>query len=65
MKFIVYKDAVGQYRWRLLAANNRVIADSGESYWNKSDCLAAIALVKSTNALTPVVDLTVAVPVRR
>lgn len=42
----------GQWRWRLRAGNNEIIA-SGESYRNKQDCLAAIALVKSTNANTP------------
>jgi uncharacterized protein YegP (UPF0339 family) len=47
----VYKDAANQWRWRLLAENNRIIADSAESYHNKSDCLHGIALVKgSTNA---------------
>ncbi len=40
----------GQWRWRLVAGNNRIIANSGESYWNKADCLHAIDLVKgSTN----------------
>ena len=43
----------GQWRWRLRAANNEPIA-SGESYRNKQDCLAAIALVKNTNSQTPV-----------
>ncbi len=42
----------GQWRWRLRAANNEIIA-SGESYRNKQDCLAAIALVKSANTNTP------------
>lgn len=42
----------GQWRWRLRAANNEIIA-SGESYRNKQDCLAAIALVKNTNTSTP------------
>jgi uncharacterized protein YegP (UPF0339 family) len=46
MKFVVYKDARGEYRWRLVAANGRKIADSGEGYGNKADCLAAIQLVK-------------------
>ena len=48
--------AHGPVRWRLVAANNRTIADSGESYWNKTDCEAVTALVTSTNALTPVVE---------
>ena len=27
-----YKDAKGEYRWRLRAANNKIIAESGEGY---------------------------------
>jgi uncharacterized protein YegP (UPF0339 family) len=51
MFYNIYKDAVGYWRWRLYAANNKIIADSGESYYNKADCLSAIGLVKSsTNA---------------
>ena len=46
MKFYIYKDTQGLWRWRLVAANNRTIADSGESYYNKQDCLDAISLVK-------------------
>jgi len=57
MYFQVYQSGV-QYRWRLIAANHRIVADSGESYWNKSDCLAGIALVKGTNVSTPVDDRT-------
>lgn len=57
MEYQVYKDVSGEYRWRLVAANGRRIADSGEGYINKSDCLSAITLVKgSTNA--PVKHLT-------
>ena len=47
MKFYVYKDKQGYWRWYLNAANNRKIADSGEGYYNKQDCLSAIDLVKS------------------
>lgn len=43
-----------QWRWRLRAANNRIIADSGESYHNKTDCIHALNLVKTTNIFTPV-----------
>lgn len=54
MAYYVYMSG-GQWRWRLVAGNNRIIANSGESYFNKSDCLHAIALVKgSGNA--PVYD---------
>lgn len=47
MKFYIYKDNQGYWRWYLNAANNRKIADSGEGYNNKQDCLSAIDLVKS------------------
>jgi uncharacterized protein YegP (UPF0339 family) len=51
MTYYVYKDANGQWRWYLAAANNRKIANSGEGYHNKQDCLDAITLVKgSSNA---------------
>lgn len=51
MWYYLYKDRTNEWRWRLIAANNRTIADSGESYHNKVDCLAAIGLVKgSANA---------------
>ena len=55
MTFIVYKDAVRQWRWTLYAANNRKIANSGEGYHNKSDALAAINLVKGSHS-APVVE---------
>ncbi|NHR06718.1 DUF1508 domain-containing protein [Chromobacterium haemolyticum] len=54
MQFVVYKDNAGQWRWRLFAANNKIVADSAEGYNNKQDCLHGIDLVKSTNANTPV-----------
>ncbi len=51
MAYYIYRDAQNYWRWRLKAANNRVIADSGEGYANKQDCLAGIQLVKgSANA---------------
>jgi uncharacterized protein YegP (UPF0339 family) len=63
MEYQVYEQS-GQYRWRLLADNNRNIANGGESYYNKADCLAAINLVKGS-ANAPVKDLTAAAAARR
>ena len=48
MKYTIYKDSQGYWRWRLTAANNKIIADSGESYVNKEACKSAINLVKSS-----------------
>lgn len=51
MYYMIYKDRANQWRWRLLAANYKIIADSAEGYVNKTDCLAGIGLVKrSSNA---------------
>lgn len=54
MAYYIHKDTTGQWRWYLQAANNRKIANSGESYWNESDCLHAIGLVMDTNRNTPI-----------
>lgn len=50
MVYIIYIDRSGQWRWRLRAANNRIIADSGEAYNKKADCLHGIELVKGSYA---------------
>ncbi len=49
MKFYLYKDSQGQWRWYLAAANNRNIANGGEAYHNEQDCLHAISLVKGAS----------------
>lgn len=45
-QFELYKDKAGEYRWRLRVDNGEIIADSGEGYINKSDCMHGIELVK-------------------
>jgi uncharacterized protein len=55
MIFILYKDKLGMFRWYLEAGNGKKIADSGEGYINKADCVHAIGLVK-TAANAPVHD---------
>lgn len=54
MYFHLYKDAAGQWRWRLVAGNNQIVATSGESYVKKADAEHGIDLVKGTNSSTPV-----------
>ncbi|WP_454657677.1 YegP family protein [Bosea beijingensis] len=48
MFYYLYQDANRQWRWTLYAANNLKIANSGEGYFNKADCLHAIGLVKGS-----------------
>jgi len=47
VKYFIYKDNQDLWRWYLAAANNKTIAVSSESYYNKQDCLHSIDLVKS------------------
>ena len=35
----LYLDADQQWRWRRTAANGEIIADGGEGYFNRDDCL--------------------------
>lgn len=53
MIYWLYRDLQGQYRWYLEAANGRKIANSGEGYHNRADCIAAVSLVMDTNRNTP------------
>jgi uncharacterized protein YegP (UPF0339 family) len=48
-RFVVYLAADG-YRWRLKAANNRTIADSGEAYTRKRDAVRAVEAVRQATA---------------
>jgi uncharacterized protein YegP (UPF0339 family) len=55
MTYVYYKDSKGEWRWRLVASNGRIIADSGEGYKNEQDCLDDIDRVKKS-ANAPVVQ---------
>ena len=55
MKFHIYKDYKGEWRWRLKAANGKILADSGESYTSKQHCREALDLVKGA-VTSPVVE---------
>jgi uncharacterized protein YegP (UPF0339 family) len=46
MYFELYQDKAKEYRWRLKAKNNRIVATSSEGYKNKEDAEHAIKLVQ-------------------
>ena len=56
-KFEIYKDKKGQFRWRLLANNNQVIA-TGEGYTSKASCKNGVESVKKNAPKAEVEDLT-------
>jgi uncharacterized protein YegP (UPF0339 family) len=57
-EYEVYKDNAGEYRWRLQANNNEIVADSNEGYSSKASCLHGLEVVKSIAASDPINDRT-------
>jgi uncharacterized protein YegP (UPF0339 family) len=55
-KFVVYSDAAGKYRWKLVASNGQTTASSGESFASKSNARSAAESVKEAAATADVVD---------
>lgn len=45
MKFTLYRDQAGEWRWRLRAKNGRIVAEGGEGYKRYS------AMVRTLNGL--------------
>lgn len=41
-KIKIYRDHDGFYRWRLLGANGKILADGGEGYVSKYSCEKAV-----------------------
>lgn len=39
MKIEYFQDKKNEWRFRIIAKNGRIVADSGESYKNKKDCI--------------------------
>jgi uncharacterized protein YegP (UPF0339 family) len=37
----VYRDLAGEYRWRIIAGNGRIVATSGEAFDSKSNAKRA------------------------
>lgn len=44
--FRIFRDNAGEWRWRLVAANGNIIADSGEGYASKQGVRRGIESVK-------------------
>jgi uncharacterized protein YegP (UPF0339 family) len=56
MTYYYYKDAKGEWRWRLKASNGRILADSGEGYTTEQACKDDINRVKGSSG-APVVEI--------
>lgn len=42
-----YRDVAGDWRWRIKAANGRILADSGEGYKRRRSCEEGFSTVTS------------------
>lgn len=47
MKFEMYKDAAGEYRWRFKAANGAILCTGGQGYKAKADCKHGVELIQT------------------
>lgn len=56
-KFEVYEDEKKEYRWRLQAGNNQVVAVSSEGYKEKAAAEKALKMVREGVAKAEVVDV--------
>jgi uncharacterized protein YegP (UPF0339 family) len=45
-RFVIYKDAQGEFRWRFHANNGQILAESSEGYNNRGNCQHSIILIK-------------------
>ena len=59
MKFTIYKDKGGEFRFRIVATNGNILASS-EGYVAKASAQSAIDRIKSDAAGAAVVDETTA-----
>lgn len=56
MKFEVYKDKTGEFRWRLRHANGNILATASESYKARTSVLRCIENVQNS-ASAPIEEL--------
>jgi uncharacterized protein YegP (UPF0339 family) len=56
-EFRLYEDSGGEWRWRLVADNSEIIADSGEGYASKYGARNAARSIKEKAPSAPLVIL--------
>jgi uncharacterized protein YegP (UPF0339 family) len=61
-KFEIYKGKIGDFHWRLIHTNGRVIAKSGEGYTTKVNAINGLNSVKENAPNATVEDRTAQEP---
>jgi uncharacterized protein YegP (UPF0339 family) len=52
-RFQVYRDADNQHRWRFVASNGKIVADSGEGYKTKRALNRSMTILRIYAANAP------------
>ena len=55
-EFKILKNENGEYYWHLQAANNRIVAWSGQTYTSKQWCLQGLEWIRANAYSIPVYD---------
>jgi uncharacterized protein YegP (UPF0339 family) len=58
VRFQILKDKSGGFIWRLIAANNQIVAYSAQSYSSRAAAVQALQLVKTAAPGAVVLDAT-------
>lgn len=48
MKFVIYADSSGKYRWRLVSGNGQTVGSSGESFDSRANARRAAENVRDS-----------------
>lgn len=56
MRFKIYRDAAGAFRWKLVANNDKTVADSTQGYPRHEDVLRAVATLQTSVLTAKIVD---------
>lgn len=53
--FQLYQDVSNHWRWRLVAGNGKLIANSGEAFYSKENAQRSAQLVQSIAGSAPII----------
>lgn len=56
-RFQIYRDRTGEFRWQLVAANNKIVA-VGEGYSSKQGAIESAQNIKYWASSASIIDLT-------
>lgn len=56
LRYQIYRDQAGDYRWRLLGPGGELLAHGADGYGRKAEVVEAIDLIRSADARRSVVE---------